>query len=399
MINQSRDSVQKVFFAGTHRVRAPEETYDAIVPLLRDYGITRLADVTDLDTLGIPVVMSVRPMAATLSVSQGKGATKLLASVSAAMEAIELWHAENAVPSPVLCSASAGSLRLPYNVIDLEWPQGNLITESTRLDWIGASTLRGDEPTFVPLASVYLGPSADFWEVPGLTTSSNGLASGNTVAEATVHALYEILERDAMVDLVCLPDADRTHIDPATVDDLHCAELIHRIVESETRLEIEQVPSRANVMCISTRLWREDLATTIVCGAGAHSDLAVALSRAITEAAQSRLTQIVGTRDDIPSAAYRAEYLRSPPPSPGKAIAWTEAKSRQIDSYVDTDVAEVDLLADKIHDLTGKEPIRVVLEDRPEFSVVKIICPGMRRPDRHRAPGSGVSGQGKGVQV
>ena len=35
-----------------------------------------------------------------------------------------------------------------------------------------------------------------------LTASSNGLASGNTVAEAAAHALYEVMERDALAGLL-----------------------------------------------------------------------------------------------------------------------------------------------------------------------------------------------------
>ena len=111
--------MQKVFFTGTHRVRPPEETYEAIRPLLRDFGITRLADVTGLDIIGIPVVMAVRPLGTTLSVAQGKGATLLLAKVSGAMEAIEFWHAENAVPAPELFDTPASEIDLPYGIADL----------------------------------------------------------------------------------------------------------------------------------------------------------------------------------------------------------------------------------------------------------------------------------------
>jgi ribosomal protein S12 methylthiotransferase accessory factor len=71
--------MEKVIFTGTHRVRTPEQTLEIITPRLADYGITRLADVTGLDDLGVPVVMAVRPLAATLSVAQGKGATLELA--------------------------------------------------------------------------------------------------------------------------------------------------------------------------------------------------------------------------------------------------------------------------------------------------------------------------------
>ena len=58
-------------------------------------GITRLADVTGLDDIGIPVVQAIRPNARSLSVSQGKGLDHDAATASALGESIELWHAEH----------------------------------------------------------------------------------------------------------------------------------------------------------------------------------------------------------------------------------------------------------------------------------------------------------------
>jgi ribosomal protein S12 methylthiotransferase accessory factor len=127
--------MDKVVVAGTHRVRTPEQTLEIITPRLMDYGITRLADVTGLDSLGVPVVMAVRPLAATLSVAQGKGVTLELAKVSAAMECIEFWHAEEAVPAPGMTGIPAASLGLDYRVSDLEEDASSLITEHAPLDW------------------------------------------------------------------------------------------------------------------------------------------------------------------------------------------------------------------------------------------------------------------------
>jgi len=51
-------------------------------------GITRVANVTGLDHVGIPVVMACRPNARGLAVSQGKGLTLDAAKASAVMESI-----------------------------------------------------------------------------------------------------------------------------------------------------------------------------------------------------------------------------------------------------------------------------------------------------------------------
>ena len=52
---------------------------------------------------------------------------------------------------------------------------------------------------------------------------------------------------------------------------------------------------------------RADLARRLpaAMGGGCHPDRGIALSRALTEAAQSRLTLIAGSRDDCPPGHYR----------------------------------------------------------------------------------------------
>ncbi|MEV5746556.1 YcaO-like family protein [Actinoallomurus sp. NPDC052308] len=370
--------MQKVFFTGTHRVRTPEETYESIRPLLRDYGITRLADVTGLDIIGIPVVMAVRPLATTLSVSQGKGATLLLAKISGAMEAVELWHAENAVPAPGLLDTPSSELDLPYEIKELAGMRGSLLTEWTRLDWIQAVDLVERTSVPVPRGAVRMGhPPAD-WRVPAFMESSNGLASGNTVAEATVHALYEVIERDAVHALRGVPASGRRYIDPASVSDDHCAELVERVSRAGAWLEIEYVPNRMGVPCVVAHLWHEDSPASVMFGAGAHADPAVALSRAVTEAVQARLTHITGTRDDLASAAYRPVHLPRPV-TPGPLEAWDRVKSTVPGAHFATDTEEADRLAERIGAVTGSSPLRVVLADRDEFAVVKVLCPGTRQ--------------------
>src|SRR4249919_2180198 len=62
------ESGEKRYRAGTHRTRVPSETLAVIEPHLRRFGITRVANVTGLDRLGVPVYLAVRPNARSLSV-------------------------------------------------------------------------------------------------------------------------------------------------------------------------------------------------------------------------------------------------------------------------------------------------------------------------------------------
>ena len=63
----------KSYRLGTHRRIHPTQTIARVQPMLRDLGITRIADVTGLDSIGVPVVMVCRPNARSIAVAQGKG--------------------------------------------------------------------------------------------------------------------------------------------------------------------------------------------------------------------------------------------------------------------------------------------------------------------------------------
>src|SRR5262245_39624112 len=190
---------RKTYFDGTHRVRHPEETWETVRPKLDRFGITRIADITGLDIIGIPVIMAVRPLAKTLSVAQGKGRTSMLATVSAVMESIELWHAGYAVPRPRHRSTAASELDLPYRLRALAAVPGALLTEHTPLDWVDAIGMTSGRTVPLPAGLVRLtSPAEQQWRPVGLRAGSNGLASGNTLEEAALHALYEIIERDAV---------------------------------------------------------------------------------------------------------------------------------------------------------------------------------------------------------
>ena len=62
--------MQKSWRRGTHRALAPAETLARARRHFAAAGITRIADVTGLDTLGVPVAMAYRPNARNLVVSQ-----------------------------------------------------------------------------------------------------------------------------------------------------------------------------------------------------------------------------------------------------------------------------------------------------------------------------------------
>lgn len=171
---------------GTTRACSPRETIERVMPLLPVFGITRIANVTGLDTIGIPVVMVTRPNARSVSVSQGKGATLDAAKASGLMEAIEIHHAEH-ILAPLLLG-SFNELRFRETVADvasMALSTHRNLTATARFLWIQGHDLASGAPVWLPYEAVHTDYRKPFPEGSGyFLCTSNGLASGNTLDEA-----------------------------------------------------------------------------------------------------------------------------------------------------------------------------------------------------------------------
>jgi ribosomal protein S12 methylthiotransferase accessory factor len=382
----------KRFMVGTHRVRPPQETWDLMAPRLSRYGITRVADVTGLDRLSVPVMMAVRPLAKTVSVSQGKGTTALLATVSAVMEGVEMWHAEYAHPPVVHTSMPADALDIGYEVRDLAGTWSGLFTGAVPADWVAAEGLVTGRRTVLPAPVVCMTePARQRWHPAAFGWTSNGLASGNNRDEAVLHGLYEVIERDGLSQLPETGPA--AYLDLTTVDDPSCAELIGRIRRAGAILQVAILPTRPGIPCFLAWLWTEEFAVTAF-GSGAHLAPEVALSRAITEAAQSRLTAIVGSRDDLAPIYGAVSGSRDDRPTdPPNLLSWPSLAAGLGLTF--TDIAEErHWLAARVRHTVGAEPVVADLSTEDDFAVVRVVVPGaeldLRRVDpteRSKLPG------------
>lgn len=297
----------KVTRRGTHRVMTPEATLARIGPLRDALGVTRCAPVTGLDRIGIPVFAAARPLGTTLTVSAGKGVTPAHAEVSALMEAAELHHAEKAAPLHHRARDSARSLgaeavevtRLQGYRHDRHW------SEALELEWCPARELYGGRLVWVPTCSVYV------CRRRLVDWTTNGLASGNDHVEATLHALYEVIERDAVARLADggkLRIRERCRgIDLDSIEDETVRSLCESIVSAGLTLRLLSVPHATGVPTLWAVLL-DDAAprgpTRVNMGFGSHLSPVVAACRAITEAAQTRLTFIHGARNDLLEASY-----------------------------------------------------------------------------------------------
>ena len=353
-------------------------------------GITRLADVTGLDYLGIPVIMACRPNSRALSVAQGKGLDLDAARVSGFMEAAETFHGEH-IDLPI-SFASRHALARDRRVIDLDLvPKSHdfAATDRTELPWIEAEDLTDGSSMWIPYDLIHTDcrdvrefePSFDF------PICSNGLASGNNRLEAICSGLYEIIERDANALWGLRPRASRaaTRLDLDSVDDPYCRTLIDRLTDAKMMLSVWDMTSDVGVAAFFVRL-REGPGNARIplgafCGAGCHLSRGIALSRAITEAVQSRLTYISGSRDDLKRHDYEEPAEQRLKEFANKL--WeNRVPARRFADVPDTMRTDFDSdLAFMLGRLkaVGIERVCVVDLTKPEFGipVVRLMVPGL----------------------
>ena len=276
---------------GTIRADAVARSLARAQRVLRELGITRVGNVTGLDHVGIPTWVAVRPLALSLTVSQGKGLTDDLARVSAMMECIELHHAEHFVPRGEWQSLQGATQDDRFaNPLLFPIHPTNDIDVSRPVEWVSGSDLIGGASCWVPRDCINL-DSVSAREDPRLFIgTSNGLASGNSMAEATLHALCEVIERDqesfwhARKHLGL--DAPRSRLQLASVTDLHCRSLMQMCEAAGLEVVVwcaTQELRLPTFVCTLFDRHRNTWYPHRASGSGCHPYRRIALSRAITE--------------------------------------------------------------------------------------------------------------------
>lgn len=284
---------------GTNRARPPAATWEMASRAAGKVGVTRVADITRLDTIGIPTFQAVRPLSRTVAVSQGKGVTPELAKLSAVMESVETWHVEQPMPPLVTAAPRDIGAQLGYEVSALAPCVPSLLHDRLPLDWVAARSLVDGAPTFVPVGVVRLTlEERTDWNPPVFFESTNGLASGNTLVEAALHALCEVIERDAMTAAVAGGGEMGVRVDPRSSGSAAADELCTLIERADVTLEVRFVPSPTGLPCFLSWVACHDYPAPMF-GFGCHLSPEIALTRAISEAAQARLAYISGARDDL----------------------------------------------------------------------------------------------------
>lgn len=382
-------SEKLTYFEGTHRVIAPQKTIEINEDKIRTAGITRIADITDLDRIGLPVFTAIRPTAedGAISIYGGKGISKDHAKASAMMEGFERYSAEKQSSDETIC-ASVDEIKGKGNYIDpksLNLPQKfeNADFSDITLEWSLSHDLISDEDYYIPSNALFHPYLHDNSIQSLFKSNTNGLASGNVLPEAILHGMFEVIERDAW-SIFELTHKNYSQINLDSIESELVNETIDKF-ESEG-IKIKLMDFTADVKIPTIAASADDTVTKdaglLTLGMGTHLDPEVAILRALTEVAQSRATQINGAREDT----VRADFAREAGYERMKRI--NKYYFRQEENQIDlsdienkstTSITEdIEIVKDELISNDIKHILYADLT-RPELdvSVVRVIIPEM----------------------
>jgi ribosomal protein S12 methylthiotransferase accessory factor len=265
--------------------------------LFERFEITRVANITGYDILGIPVYSSCRPASKTISVSAGKSMNPEMARAGAVAEGIEFYTFENPVGWSDTQPYKA-ALELP-TIRDSKW------TPETPISITNVRHFASGNWAFLPSEMVWLRDREHF------LCSSNGQALGGSFDDAFLQGVYEVVERDqitlrriSMENLRVFPP--RVEI-PQSMSDLY-----GRICAARLKLYLLYCSSDISIPVYVAILTDPFGGVGAFSGCGAHLNQSTAAERAILEAVQCRAVYIAGARDDILRRDFRKLKERDP---------------------------------------------------------------------------------------
>ena len=377
------------YFKGTHRIIPPSQTIENNEDKCKIAGITRITEITHLDRIGLPVFSAIRPTSqnGAISIYGGKGISVEHAKASAMMEGFERYSAEK--QNENTNTGTISEISSKGNIIDIEtlnlpkdFKKENI--DSLNLEWNICHDLISGDDYFVPSNAIYHPYVSDNNSIQSLFKSNtNGLASGNSLEEAILHGMFEVIERDAW-SIFELTHKNSAQIDLDSIESDIVNDALLKFRENEINIKLMDLTADINVPTIAASADDTLLkdAGLLTLGIGTHLDPEVAILRSLTEVAQSRATQIHGAREDTVRAdfARTAGYERMKRinkhyfQEEDEKISLSDIENKSTDSIT----KDIDIVLDE---LKANEIEHVLYYDltRPELdvNVVRVIIPTM----------------------
>jgi ribosomal protein S12 methylthiotransferase accessory factor len=370
-------------------------------------GILRIGLIGELDNLGIHVAQAFGDRSGwSSSFSSGKSESEVGARVGSVMEEAEIF-AQDAfrAPEQQKCSYLAArtlELRDGIRFVDpqtLGLPYDSKYTTDLELTWSRAPDLITCSTVLVPsaaLSSVRV-PNDIFYSarLGAKWFSSSGLGSGFTLAEATVHAAGEYIERHAwrLAELQIdnpggIAGREFRFLKNTTLPP-EPSRLVRKFENAGMVVRILNITSEIAIPTFAVKLYEDpfDNDTSISCdGYACHPNPAVAITMALLEAAQTRAGAIAGAREDYAlKARSLGRHERPRTVRPASQIFWfgndspTESFDT-IDGFVSRNLSdELGWIVDRVaaagyrHLLAVDYTVGLI---RPAFAV-RVVIPGV----------------------
>lgn len=355
---------------------------------LREFGITRVADVTGLDKVGLPVFTACRPSGEAITISAGKGLTKTDSMAGAVLEGVELWAAETPwrMSQWMYCSyASITSHVIPFDMLQLA--HSSPVTVNTPMAFEEMNDVFRCTNIIVPSDMIWLTPR---YKPPFILfqSSSSGLAAGVNDADALLQATYEVIERDgwAISEFIQLHTGqwrECISLDCNMHPSLQfCMDHLRRAQVTPFLFDLTRDINVPIFRC--TILDDSEYSPGAFSGFGCCLDPISAARRAITEACQARAAYIAGARDDL----FRRRFILMKNVDMTTLMGMYNSlpQRRDILSYEEVTFKSVEHEWVTLESLLKDSGITEVYSKTlyscpdPEFSVLKVICPQMETP-------------------
>lgn len=361
------------FFEGTHRIVPPSKTLENYEEKTIIAGITRITDITHLDRVKIPVFSAIRPTSqeGSISVYAGKGIGEMQAKASAMMEGFERYSAEKQESDETII-ATVDEIKDKGEYIDPKTLNLNdkIDLKDMVLEWSLATDIISEKEYYIPSNAIYhpyIPPKGTDTLFKGNT---NGLASGNILKEAILHGIFEVVERDAW-SIFELTKKNSAQIDLKTIENKNINSLLTKFEENNIKIHLFDLTADINIPTIAASADDTVLKDPglLSLGVGTHLNPEIAVLRALTEVAQSRATQIQGSREDT----TRADFMRK---------AGYERMKKINKHYFDEHEDKINF--DNIEDKSSNyidEDLNIAKEEIQKANIDKILYKDLTRPE------------------
>ena len=372
----------KVYILETHRSKTPDSTLQFIERIKETVGMMSFRNATEVDRIGIQVFTCdrIRPDGSKTS-HTGKGVSPIQAQVSITMEAIERYCSEfKDEYLDKLVRGSYNQLKPKFNLLD---PRSMILSGLSEYDsdreihWVWGCDLSKEEEILVPACAVYHPFHED--KILIMNTHTNGIAAGNTMEEAVIHGLAEVVERDAW----SIAQYTQHFHDAIFIEDDRENDFIIGIFEKFEKAGIEIVAKDLTtdvgipvVAAFSRDLQHRTMET--IDGLGAHLDPKVATVRALLEIATTRalFIQKYGLEGMCETAPL---YLRQGEDENFRFYAYNQKGIKDLEVGYSSDIYDdIQSMISKLR-ARGLERVIAVNLTRSDVDIptVRMIVPGM----------------------